>query len=233
MPGSELPLLSQWQNFYMLIGTAAATLTGLMFVATSLVAGIETHVPTANAAVSAFNTPTVVHFGIVLLLAGILSAPWQTFSDLSLLLGLVGLGMVLYSIIVLRRMRRVPHYQSTLEDWSWYLALPLIANILLIVAAFLVPNNPSLALYLVGLAMMLLRTRTKACGSAYSYRTCLAVTEAAGDGANHRRNKDQTFGRSCRRSVCKTNPGRGHISGRAVCTASHCGSSVNKMMIVK
>ena len=154
--GAELPFLSDWQNFYMIMGTAAATLTGLMFVATSLVASIETHVPTANAGISAYNTPTVVHFGIVLLLAGILSAPWQTFSSLSLLLGSVGLGMVFYSIIVMRRMRRVPHYQSTLEDWSWYMALPLIANILLILAAFGLPKNPSSALYLVGSGMLLL-----------------------------------------------------------------------------
>ena len=154
--GSELSLLSNWQNFYMIMGTAAATLTGLMFVSTTILAGIDTHVPTANAGIAAFNTPTVVHFCTVLLLAGILSAPWQAFSRLSLLLGLLGVGMVFYSIIILRRMRRVPHYQSTLEDWSWYLALPLIANILLIVAAFLLPNNPSLALYIVGSAMMLL-----------------------------------------------------------------------------
>ncbi len=156
MQGSELPLLSNWQNFYMLMGTAAATLTGLMFVVTTLIAGIDAHLSTLNAAVSAFNTPTVVHFGAVLLLAGVLSAPWPTFSSLSLLLGLLGLGMAFYSILVLRRMRRVPHYQSTLEDWLWYMALPLLANVLLIVAAFVLPKNPSPALYLVGLTMMLL-----------------------------------------------------------------------------
>jgi len=156
LQGSGLPLLSDWQNFYMIMGTAAATLTGLMFVVTTLIAGIDAHLSTLNAAVSAFNIPTVVHFGTVLLLAGILSAPWQMFSSLSLLLGLLGLGMVFYSIIVLWRMWRVPHYQSTLEDWSWYMAFPLIANILLIVAAFVLPKNPSSALYLVGSAMMLL-----------------------------------------------------------------------------
>jgi hypothetical protein len=156
MQGSEIPLLSNWQNFYMIMGTAAATLTGLIFVVTTLIAGIDAHQSTLNAAVSAFNTPTVVHFGSVLLLAGVLSAPWQTFSSLSLLLGLLGLGMVFYSIIVIRRMRRVPHYQSTLEDWLWYMALPLLANILLIVTAFVLPQNPSPALYIVGLAMLLL-----------------------------------------------------------------------------
>ena len=154
--GPELPLLSSWQNFYMIMGTAAATLTGLMFVVTTLIAGIDAHLSTLNAAVSAYNTPTVVHFGTVLLLAGLLSAPWQTFSSLSVLLGLLGLGMVVYSIIVMRRMRRVPNYQSTLEDWSWYMAFPLLANLLLIVAAFILPKNTSSALYIVGSAMMLL-----------------------------------------------------------------------------
>ena len=154
--GSELPFLSDWQNFYMLIGTASATLTGLMFVVTTLIAGLDTHVSTLNAGISAFNTPTVVHFGAVLMLAGILSAPWQTFSSLSLLLGLLALGMVLYLIIVLRRMWRVPNYQSTLEDWLWYMAFPLLAHVLLIVAAIVLPKNPSSALYIVGSAMMLL-----------------------------------------------------------------------------
>ena len=156
MQGSELSFLSQWQNFYMIMGTAAATLTGLMFVVTTLIAGIDARLSILNAAVSAFNTPTVVHFGAVLLLAGMLSAPWQRYSSLSLLLSLAGLGMVLYSIIVLRRMRRVPHYQSTLEDWLWYLVFPLLAYVSLIVAAFVLAKNPAPALYIVGFAMLLL-----------------------------------------------------------------------------
>lgn len=156
MQGSELSLLGSWQNFYMIMGTAAATLTGLMFIATTLIAGIDTHAPTANAAISAFNTPTVVHFCAVLLLAGVLSAPWQTFSSLSLLLGVLGLGLVLYLLIVLRRMRQVPHYQSTLEDWLWYMVLPLLANIILIVSAIMLSANPALALYMISAAMILL-----------------------------------------------------------------------------
>jgi hypothetical protein len=41
MQGSELTFLSQWQNFYMIMVTAAATLTRLMFVVTTLIAGIR------------------------------------------------------------------------------------------------------------------------------------------------------------------------------------------------
>jgi hypothetical protein len=154
--GFELSLLSDWQNFYMIVGTAAATLTGLMFVVTTLIAGIDSHVSVLNAAVSAFNTPTVVHFCAVLMLAGGLSAPWQTSSSVSLLVGLLGLGMVLYLIVVFRRLRRVPHYHSTLEDWSWYMIFPLLAHILLIVSAFLLIENPVPALYMVGSSMIFL-----------------------------------------------------------------------------
>ena len=187
MQGPELSLLSNWQNFYMIMGTAAATLTGLMFVVTTLIAGIDSHISILNAAVSAYNTPTVVHFGTVLLLAGILSAPWQTFSSLSLLLGLLGLGMVFYSIIVMRRMRRVPHYQSTLEDWLWYMAFPLLANVLLIVAAFVLPKNPSPALYIVGSAMMLLLL--VGIRNAWDMVTFLAVERAHSE--NKTRSRDE------------------------------------------
>jgi hypothetical protein len=152
----ELPFLSSWQNFYIIMGTAAATLTGLMFVATTLFAGFDTHEPIANAGIAAYNTPTVVHFCAVLLLAGILSAPWQMFSSISLLLGLFGFGLLFYQLIIMRRMRQMPQYQSTLEDWLWYMVLPLLAHVSLIGAAFILATNPSLALYIIGFGMIVL-----------------------------------------------------------------------------
>ena len=81
---------------------------------------------------------------------------WQTFSSLSLVLGLVGLGMVLYLLQAIRRMRRVPHYQSTREDWLWYMVFPLLANVSLILTAFMLPQNPASALHLIGSAIILL-----------------------------------------------------------------------------
>ena len=176
MQESELPLLSNWQNFYMIMGIAAATLTGLMFVATTLIAGLDTHESIANAGISAFNTPIVVHFCAVLLLAGVLSAPWQAFSSVSLLLGLFSAGMVLYQLIIMRRMWRMPHYQSTLEDWLWYMAFPLLANVLLIVAALVLPKNPAPALYIVGSVMILLLL--VGIGNSWDNVTFLAVKRA-------------------------------------------------------
>ena len=156
MQGSDLSLLSNWQNFYMIIGTAAATLTGLMFVVTTLIAGIETHRDILNAGLWAFNTPTIVHFCAVLLTAGILSAPWQAISSVSLVLIVLGLLMVLYLVIITQRMRHIPHYTTSLHDWMWYMVFPLIAYIGLIVAAIVLTPNPALGLYIISSAIVTL-----------------------------------------------------------------------------
>jgi hypothetical protein len=156
MQEAGLPFLTNWQNFYLIIGSAAATLTGLMFVVITLIAGIEVRVPTVNAGISAYNTPTVVHFCAVLLMAGILSAPWQAFSSVSLLLSLAGLGGVVYLIIVIQRMRHVPDYQTPLKDWLWYFAFPLLAYMVLIFAAVALTANPALALYIISAVMFVL-----------------------------------------------------------------------------
>ncbi len=156
MQGSELPLLNSWLNFYMIVGTAAATLTGLMFVATSLAAGIQRNMSTLNAGIEAFSTPTVVHFGAVLLIAGILSAPWQALSTIGLLLGLLGLGVVLYLLVVMRRMWLIPHRRTPLKDWLWYMAFPLSAYIVLIISAIALPANPAPVLYIISAASVVL-----------------------------------------------------------------------------
>jgi hypothetical protein len=156
MQGSALPFLGSWQNFYMIIGTAAATLTGLVFVAMTLVVGLETHESTLNAGIAIFNSPTVVHFCVVVLLAVVLSSPWEAFSILALLLGLVGLGVALYLINIMRRMRQAPLGQTALKDWLWYMIFPLVVYVALIGSALTLPANPALALYLVSAVMIAL-----------------------------------------------------------------------------
>ena len=77
MQEALLSPLATWQNFYVLIGTAAATLTGLLFVAVTLIAGRRVRVPSQSEVFAAFSTPIVFHFGAALFVAAILSAPWQ------------------------------------------------------------------------------------------------------------------------------------------------------------
>ncbi len=90
MQEAVLSPLATWQNFYTIIGSAAATLTGLLFVVMTLIAGVRER--RSSGTLGAFTTPTVVHFGAVLLVAAILSAPWQALWHAGLLLSLSGLG---------------------------------------------------------------------------------------------------------------------------------------------
>ena len=146
--------LTAWQNFYVIIGSSAAALTGLMFVVITLIAGAQ--VRRSSGTNAAFGTPTVVHFCAALLVAAILSAPWQALWYASLLLGLSGLGGVTYVVIVLRRVRRQTDYQPVLEDWLWHTVFPLVSYTALVVAAIILPGNPAPALFVTGAATLLL-----------------------------------------------------------------------------
>src|SRR5690242_9251605 len=120
MQEAVLPQFASWETFYVIIGTAAATLTGLMFVVATLVATVRKSVSSPAEAFAAFNTPSVVHFGAALLIAALLSAPWQAIWYVSLLLALVGLAGMSYVVIIIRRARRQHDYQPVLEDWLWH-----------------------------------------------------------------------------------------------------------------
>ncbi len=154
MQVATVSLLVTWQTFYVLIGTAAATLTGLMFVVVTLLTQVRVRVP--SPAFTTFNTPTVVHFCLALLVAALLSAPWQALWTVGLLLFLVGLGGVSYVLIVLRRLRRQRDYQPVLEDWLFYSILPLLCYSALLIAALLLLISPAPALFVIAAATLLL-----------------------------------------------------------------------------
>lgn len=154
MQEAVLSLLVGWANFYVIVGSAAAALTGLMFIVITLIAGINFR--RSNSTISAFGTPNVVHFCLALLTAATLSAPWQAFWQVGLLLALVGLGGTIYAIIVLRRARRQDEYQPVLEDWLWHTIFPFIAYIAIVGAAILLLSNPEIALFIIGAATILL-----------------------------------------------------------------------------
>jgi hypothetical protein len=154
MQEAVLSPLATWQTFYILIGSAAATLTGLMFVVVTLIAGVR--VPSSSEAFTTFNTPNVLHFCLALLVAAVLSAPWQALWQTGVLLGLVGLGGATYVIIVLRRVRRQIDYQPVLEDWLFHTVFPLVSYTALVVAAILLPGYPVPALFVIAAAAVLL-----------------------------------------------------------------------------
>ena len=157
MPGAALLPFATWQNFYVIVGTAAATLTGLMFVVITLIVQLRVQVSSPRSGFAVFSTPNVFHFGAALLVAAILSAPWQALWQASLLLGLVGLAGVTYILIVLWLARhRLPDYRLVRSDWLWYTVLPLVSYTALVVAALVLPSQPAPAMFVIASATMLL-----------------------------------------------------------------------------
>jgi hypothetical protein len=149
-------LLTNWHSFYGIIGSAAATLTGLIFVVITLVAGVRARMPASREGIAVFSTPNVWHFGAALLVAAILSAPWPALWPVSLLLGLAGLIGVAYVVIVLWRALRQSAYQPVLEDWLFHTILPLVSYAAIVVAAIILQSNPVPALFVIAGATVLL-----------------------------------------------------------------------------
>jgi hypothetical protein len=151
----EHSALAPWETFFFLVGSAGAGLTGLQFVVMALVA--ESEARTGTREIAAFGTPTIVHFCAVLLVAAILSAPWPGLWGPATAVGIGGILGVGYVIITMRRARRTTNYKPVLEDWIWHTVLPLIAYVVLAVAAVALPRYDMPALFaMAGSALLLL-----------------------------------------------------------------------------
>jgi hypothetical protein len=146
--------LAAWDSFYVIVGSAAGGLIGLQFVVMTLIAE-RPALGTADGA-AAFATPTIVHFGAVLLLAALLRAPWSTVTPVAALCCLVGIGGTVYALLVARRMRAQSSYRPVFEDWLFHALLPSTAYATLALSGVAAPSHEREALFGVGAAALLL-----------------------------------------------------------------------------
>src|SRR5262245_6710128 len=147
METSAHALLSQWESFYVIVGSSAGGLTGLWFVVITLVG--ESNLPRTPESTNAFGTPNVAYFAAVLVLSAILSAPWQRLKDPAHLVGLMAVVGVGYVAIVTRRMLRQKGYTPVLEDWVFHMVGPFLSYVLLFVGAMGMSHDQRWALFLV------------------------------------------------------------------------------------
>ena len=147
-------VLTRWVSFYAITGTAAASLTGLQFVVIALVAQIRPS--KSGGGIDAFSTPTIVHFGTVLLLSAVLCAPWEGLWGVAVLIAVCGAAGVGYTCLVCWRARRVTEYSLVLEDWLWHIILPLTAHAMLLAAGLTLVRWPTGALFAIAAAALLL-----------------------------------------------------------------------------
>ncbi|HZS47529.1 MAG TPA: hypothetical protein VFC63_20830 [Blastocatellia bacterium] len=145
--------LTEWNSFYVIVGSAAGALIGLQFVALSLIA--QRPVRRMEEGSAAFSTPTIVHFGAVLLLSAIVSIPWRGTGAISVLLGLAGLGGIFYAAIVTRRMIIQTVYKPVFEDWMFHAVLPFVAYAMLVSSAFVAYSRVRPAMFVVSAATLL------------------------------------------------------------------------------
>jgi hypothetical protein len=147
--------LTAWSSFYTMTGSAAAALTGLMFVVISLVTGRERAEGT-HEGISTFSTPTVMHLATALLISAVLIAPWRSLLHAGVLTALIGLYGVAYILRVMYRTRRLSVYTADLEDWTWYTILPLLAYGAISAGAIALAAVPMQALFILAGGVVLL-----------------------------------------------------------------------------
>lgn len=154
METSAPSVLAHWESFYLIVGSSAGALTGLMFVVVTLVA--DSKQPRTLMEINAFATPAIVHFAAVLLISAILTAPWPDGRMPAYALGLSAIAGIAYNIIVLRRLLHATQYQKVAEDWIWHVVLPFLAYIALLAAHLALRHDHYGALYVVGAVSLLL-----------------------------------------------------------------------------
>ena len=153
MQDDVAPLLKAWESFYVIIGSTAGALTGLQFVVMTLIGEAGAG---RKDSVSAFGSPTVVHFCAALLVAAILSAPWTAMWGAGEAVAACGVLGVAYSLVVAQRARRQQGYHPVLEDWVWHAILPTIAYAMLLVAGIAIERSSAHGMFSIGAAVLLL-----------------------------------------------------------------------------
>jgi len=147
--------LTEWQNFYVIVGSAAGALTGLQFVVMALIADMPA-MEQESEAITAFSTPSVVNFGAVLLLSAVLAMPWHGITPVSIVWGVAGVVGVLYTAITGWRFNRQRAYSPVFEDYFYRVILPLIGYFILFDAALAAKSRESAALFQVAVVVLML-----------------------------------------------------------------------------
>ncbi len=148
-------ILKPWENFYVIIGSSAAALTGLVFVVITIVSGSD-RVRRSREGTRTFTTPTVVHFGAALLASASLSIPWPSLFYVSIVFALLGLFGVGYVLRVAYRIRRMTTYDADTEDWIWHTLMPLLAYGAILAGAVALPALAAEAMFAFAFAVIVL-----------------------------------------------------------------------------
>jgi len=146
-----------WDNFYLMMGSAAGGLIGLLFVVVTLTAGLDR--PQSSRGSSLYLTPTALNFGLVLSICAVAVAPPLAAIETSVMIGLIALGGLVGSLRPILGIPRPPPGQGA-PHWSdvWmYGATPALIYLGLLAAAIAVWAGAAWAAHVMaGLLLILL-----------------------------------------------------------------------------
>jgi len=118
-------LLHAWEAFYTLLGTASATMVGLLFVAASVGSGV--FMPGRRAPLRVFLSASVVNFSLTLASSLVVLAPLPNGTWIGALILACGVFGFSHACLAWRDTLKDGLMKVIdFEDRTWYLALPIV-----------------------------------------------------------------------------------------------------------
>jgi hypothetical protein len=146
-------MLSQWHEFYALLGTAGAALVALLFVAASI--GANVYTADSARGTRTFMSPVVFHYTNILFLSLIALIPGLSMRAFAITIAVAAFCSLGYSILICLRVWR--HSAADIFDRVAYGCVPMISYAAGLVTAWLIFNGAAeTAVYLLAAAALLL-----------------------------------------------------------------------------
>jgi uncharacterized protein YbjT (DUF2867 family) len=145
-----------WENFYLIVGSAAAALIGVMFVVVTLAAGFSSASRLAQGA-RVYLTPVVFHLSLVVVVSALAVTPEIQADVIGALVAVGALSGFIYTILTTVRMfgGGLPTPPDLSDRW-FYGVLPSLSYAALAGAAIACWTTPRAAAYGIGGTMLIL-----------------------------------------------------------------------------
>src|SRR6266705_1966365 len=149
----HLPKLEAWHDFYVMVGSGAAALTGLLFVIVSL--GPHVMARHTQTGVKAFISPIAVHFTWALATSALMLVPDFPLPALGTLLAIAGLAGLVYMGWT-RAHQQWRLGGLPMLDWIWFVGLPFLAFFVILCSGMGIGIGATLGLHGIAAATGLL-----------------------------------------------------------------------------
>ena len=147
-------MLTQWHEFYALLGTAAAALVALLFVAVSIATDVLTPEPESRRNTATYMSPVVFHYANILFLSLIAMIPTQTWESFGVVIAAASICSFGYSLLVMVRVHR--NSISDLSDRLGYGAVPMLCYATGLISSWLMLKEQPAGLDLLAAAALAL-----------------------------------------------------------------------------